>query len=902
VDVDAVLAILDQVDALTKLIRGLVKKQPPPVVDVTPPSNPTSLGVTLVSNVPHLSWTASTDNVQVVGYQIWRKTGSGGTYAQIDISLVTVYDDSTAALGSTYFYKVAAYDSAVPPNVSGYSNEVSQAVSGSDVTAPNIPAQPAAATVNNSVTPPTYSTNWSAVTDIDPGLGAPVSGVKDYLVYHDYPVAGTLQGTVAQTGTVGSATGYVIGANNGGSAVTGSDSAGTLSSTSTTGDLNAQHWGTSDEFFYSAAPVQGAGSAFIKITGFTPFGSWPKVGLELRNDLSAGASYSSLLYFGANGIKGEQRTLAGAAATGGSLVANPGTPLWLKLIWDASWNVTRQYSTNSTNGTDGTWTTYDTIQMAFGTVAFIGKFADANSAGGTGGTVSATYTNFTVAGASPLVWNGTGVAGQTINVTVKARDNALNVSAASTARAVTFTSPGTAADQYPRAGGYIIAGTVAQQTLQSASDRQKVATLKLAVPAAYTDSWFNGLTLTRDQTYQDCKTRAAALGITLKLFQYCDYIENWTSRASATLQSWWDLINTNNWWMYRLGTSGTKVPSPFNTTSFSVINPTHSCPVDGSGLYPFQRAGQHAYDFLITGSYGAYNKAPSIDGLYQDVMAWKPYASGSFDVTRDGTADNAADSTTQHNWRIGQNDLCTKWKALSGKMVGGNMGDWYATALPSYTDTTTVDPYNTNHEMGVWENALGSYNGEHTAEYYWDTGQAMAAYKWNMGVLQAPKLLIVYHACNADGSDEVTPTPPYQAARWGMGFMAMDDGYWFGTQGQGGMLASRIMDLDETHGGDLNDYNWLGAAAEGPTSAVTLSSGSYVIAAYQNGVCKREFQKGVVIMWPEGKTGSVTLPYPTKRLTGSINPSVNNGQTYAAGAAISPPGGTSRNALFLIKT
>lgn len=910
---DVVTALQGILDNLSKLIKGLFRKPQPVPPDTTPPSAPTSLAVSLVSQNPTLTWTASTDNVAVAGYFIWRKTGSGGTYAQLPTpSLVTNYTDHAVTIGNTYFYKVTAYDGATPPNISGFSNEVSQAISGADVTAPTVVAQPATATINNSANPPTYNTNWPTVADINPGDGSPVSGMKDYLVYHDYPATDTLQGTVPQTGSVGSPTGFILGTNNGGSLVTGSDSGTVVTSTSSTGDTNAQHWGTADECFYSAAPVQGAGFAFIRITAATFPTPYSKAFLELRNDLSAGSPYALILYFGAQGVKGEQRLLAGVTATGGSAVADPGvTNLWFKLVWDGvpgNWTIQRQYSTTTTNGTDGTWITYDTIQMPFGTVAFIGKGADANTASvGTGGTISWTYSNYTVTGASPIVWNGVGVAGQTFNVYVKSRDNAGNVAAASTKRSMTFTAPSTATHLFPRPGAYVIAGTFQVQTMQAPADRQNCAKTKLLVYAGYANVAFSvsGITVNRQQAIDDIKSRSAGLSTNIKVFQYTDYIEVASARASALLPEWWDLINTNNWWLYRLGTSGTKVASPFAPSSDVVINPSHFCPQDGSGNYPMQRAAIHAQDFLINGVYGAANVCTSLDGLYQDVTAYFPYGTaGTIDMNRDGTADNTADLTVQSNWRIGQNNVQEKWVALTSQLAGGNFGGSYAAGQPALNPSATpnaIAPYN-NNNMCVLENFFGSYNGEHAVEYYYSTAESMAVYKWTMSCLAAPQYLLFYHACNADGSDEVTPTPAWQASRHGAAFAAMDNGYWYGTQGQAGLTAARIMDIDEMHGGNLNDYNWLGAAAEAPTCPVVYSSNTYNMTTYQNGVGKREFQKGVVLMWPKGITASVTLPYPTKRLTGSQNPSINNGTAYPANTPIAPPSGTARDGLFLIKT
>lgn len=78
-----------------------------PQVDATAPSVPT--GLAAASTTPHsvtLSWNASTDNVGVVGYEIFRD----GT--KVGSSEATSYTDQGLQPSTTYRYKVIAYDAA----------------------------------------------------------------------------------------------------------------------------------------------------------------------------------------------------------------------------------------------------------------------------------------------------------------------------------------------------------------------------------------------------------------------------------------------------------------------------------------------------------------------------------------------------------------------------------------------------------------------------------------------------------------------------------------------------------------------------------------------------------------------------------------------------------------------
>jgi mannan endo-1,4-beta-mannosidase len=60
-----------------------------------------------------LTWTASTDNVGVTGYDIFRATGaSGGTFASVGTSTGASFTDTSVAANTTYRYQVRAKDAA----------------------------------------------------------------------------------------------------------------------------------------------------------------------------------------------------------------------------------------------------------------------------------------------------------------------------------------------------------------------------------------------------------------------------------------------------------------------------------------------------------------------------------------------------------------------------------------------------------------------------------------------------------------------------------------------------------------------------------------------------------------------------------------------------------------------
>jgi chitodextrinase len=124
--------------------------------DTTAPSAPTNLtGVGPNSTTINLSWTEATDNVEVVGYNVFR---DGGTTAIATVS-TTNFSDTGLGIGSTHSYTVKAFDAA--NNQSAASNTVTVSTQGNDTTAPTTPT---GLTATGSSTT-TIDLNWTASTD-----------------------------------------------------------------------------------------------------------------------------------------------------------------------------------------------------------------------------------------------------------------------------------------------------------------------------------------------------------------------------------------------------------------------------------------------------------------------------------------------------------------------------------------------------------------------------------------------------------------------------------------------------------------------------------------------------------------------------------------------------------------
>jgi chitodextrinase len=139
---------------------------PPPPPDTTAPSVPSGLAATAASSSQiNLTWTASTDNVGVSGYRVYR----GGVL--VGTSPTSSYSDTGLAPSTAYTYTVAAFDAAGNASAnSGTASATTQAGSGNQA-----PGTPAALTPPNGATgvstTPTLTWSSSGATAYYVGFG-----------------------------------------------------------------------------------------------------------------------------------------------------------------------------------------------------------------------------------------------------------------------------------------------------------------------------------------------------------------------------------------------------------------------------------------------------------------------------------------------------------------------------------------------------------------------------------------------------------------------------------------------------------------------------------------------------------------------------------------------------------
>jgi chitodextrinase len=177
--------------------------------DTQAPTAPTNLAASSVAQTTlSLTWTASTDNVGVTGYDVYRNSSLLTTVTG------TSYNVTGLTASTTYSFYVKAKDAA--GNISGASNTISvTTLSPADTQAPTAPTNLAASNIAET----SLTLSWTASTDN--------VGVTGYDVYSNGSMIGTIAGTSANVTGLTAATTYSF-------YVKAKDAAGNISAASNT--------------------------------------------------------------------------------------------------------------------------------------------------------------------------------------------------------------------------------------------------------------------------------------------------------------------------------------------------------------------------------------------------------------------------------------------------------------------------------------------------------------------------------------------------------------------------------------------------------------------------------------------------------------------------------------------
>jgi len=380
-------------------------------VDTQAPSAPTGLtGNAIDANSVNLSWTASSDNVGVAGYRIYR----GG--AQIGTATTgTGYVDNTVLPSTAYSYTVRAFDAA--GNLSGASAAVNVTTPArADTQAPSVPG----GLSYSALTSTSLTLAWAASTDN--------VGVSSYLIFRNGTQIGTTSATNFAVGGLTAGTAYSF-------TVKAQDAVGNLSAASATLAV------TTPPLVNNTATVY-----------YKPAATWTAVNIHYAPN---GGSWTAVPGVAMNAActGWYAKTLALGAATGAQVAFNNGSG-----VWDSRNGANYAVGTGMSSIQNGTISTTDPCLNDDSTAPSIpaGLAASGVTASSATLTWSASTDNVGVAGyriyrngnqigsTASLNYTDSGLAASTSYAyTVRAYDAAGNVSASSAALTVTTTAPTT---------------------------------------------------------------------------------------------------------------------------------------------------------------------------------------------------------------------------------------------------------------------------------------------------------------------------------------------------------------------------------------------------------------------------------------------------------------------------
>jgi Hypothetical glycosyl hydrolase family 15 len=343
--------------------------------------------------------------------------------------------------------------------------------------------------------------------------------------------------------------------------------------------------------------------------------------------------------------------------------------------------------------------------------------------------------------------------------------------------------------------------------------------------------YWPGWETTHTETFQQAMAAIKALNpnIQLSVYSQIDSVSSNPTYAAVV-----NKLNTQSWWLYQSGTSGAPVPNFYTGGDgpFYQINTT---------LFPAPDSGGHRFMDWFAAWYvtNMVTPNPALNSAFIDNVFVQPMATGDWNL--DGVSDSPSTPLVGHWVRLGYNAYFSSLRALmpNANLIG-NIGSW-GQATADLTD------YQGQLNGGLIEGLVG-YSWSPESWGGWQ--ELMSEYRKAMGALAAPKLAMFAMI----GS----PTD-YQSLRYGLASCMMDDGYF-------------TFDSSSSY----NDVPWfdeynanLGAATSSPSTS-----------AWHNGVYRRDFQNGIALVNPKGNgPQTVKLETSYKRINGSQDPSVNNGQT-----------------------
>jgi hypothetical protein len=319
-----------------------------------------------------------------------------------------------------------------------------------------------------------------------------------------------------------------------------------------------------------------------------------------------------------------------------------------------------------------------------------------------------------------------------------------------------------------------------------------------------------------------------------------------------------------DWW--KRTTSGSHINGPKNKYQ---INVTLQTSPDNAGLrWPqwfaryWNAAPGDSGNWLAPSGYpkGRGLKEGKWDGVFLDnqFLSTSVFAPSNADYNNDSVNDPPKDSRTRAWVADGQKAVVSEWRKLQpSRYVLGQYAELAAGYEPDPTPLKGV------HDGGLIQD-ITRKDGQGGG---WPI--MMKAYRRGLSLAASPKI-VIFHNKIADLLDDNSDMSVYQANRYGLTSALMDDGY-YAVMAPG----QTRPEYDEFYGG--RDYSpsrlgYLGYPKDSPQ-----------MQAWSQGVYRREFDRGLVLVNPKGNgTRTVNVGSGWRRIDGSQDRNHNNGQNTSS--------------------
>jgi len=397
---------------------------------------------------------------------------------------------------------------------------------------------------------------------------------------------------------------------------------------------------------------------------------------------------------------------------------------------------------------------------------------------------------------------------------------------------------------YPRIGGVEIAS--AREALDPAY-RDKLAKHDILILGMWRN--FSGAdTVTNEElsirdVVVDIKRRADAIGNRgILVGKYTNFMESGSNStpSSAGYDKWVKLNNevgpgypvNNDWWA--------RDKDGDNTSSYSNnwnTNVTEHVRRDSNGdTYPEWAVGRDYREF--------FRDIPELDAWFFDNWFYRPRVTADWDG--DGVNDDRNSERVRQDYRQGfVNGLRRARQLAPNRIFIGNVdGD------PEFSDGLLSEPEYTGQLSALYEGAMGKSWSRETFST-WES--MMDQYQTTLANSRDRLLIMTVHG---DATD-------YALMRYGLASCLMDDGYFYYTTHETEYRSALWFD----------EYNVdLGFAIDPPQ-----------FRPWQQGVYKRRFQNGMVLVNPKGNgTQVVQIEAGYNRISGTQDSFTNNGQPVSS--------------------